>query len=115
LADGSGCAFSLEPDTVAGFDSGSRCVNLAFHTGARRAVLLGFDMRDYPLEEWWEGNFHAAHREPPVPGSRESKFAPAHRIMAAKILEVCPGFAVLNATPGSALECWPKINLEDVL
>ena len=108
-------AFSFRPDTVAGLDSGGRCINLAFHTGARRVVLLGFDMHDYRLGEWQRGSWHGAHKEPPLAAQRTNRFVPAHEIMADFVHENCPEFGVLNATPGSALTCWPMVNLEDVI
>lgn len=105
-------AFERDPTAVAGFDGGSRCINLAWHLKASRVVLLGFDMHDYDGERWREGNWHDAHPEPPLPNQRRGSFIPAHTRMAAALPK---GFEVLNATPGSALKCWPMVNLEDVL
>lgn len=110
-------AWCFEHDTIAGLDSGGRCINLAHHLGARRAVLLGFDMRDYALENWRDGNWHDKHPEPPLPDQRAERFIPAHARMAAALraLDFGIDFEVLNATPGSALTCWPKRELENLL
>ncbi len=110
-ADGSMNAFDNDPRSLGGYDSGSRCINLAYHTGAAGAVLLGFDMHDLPLPRWQEGNWHDAHKAPPEDGQR-AKFREAHDRMAAALPE---GFAVYNATPGSALTCWPTLPLEEFL
>lgn len=119
LADRSGDvvwnAFATEKNCLGGFDSGSRCINLAWHTGASRVVLLGFDMRDYPEDEWRKGNWHGKHALPPLPGQRKNKFIPAHDRMAAEIKRLELDFEVLNATPDTALTCWPAVKLESVL
>lgn len=109
--DGSVIAFEEDPRCVAGHDGGSKCINLAYHTGARRAVLLGFDMHDLPMDRWRDGNWHSAHQAPPLEGQR-ARFREAHERMAAALPA---GFEVLNATPGSALTCWPMIELEEIL
>ena len=107
--------FDTRPGNVAGFDAGGRCINLAYHCGAARVVLLGFDCRDFPERRWREGNSHTAHHLPPLENQRKNKFIPAHEAMAVKIAALGLDFEVLNATPGSALTCWPMIELENVL
>lgn len=107
--------FTTTAGEIAGFDAGGRCINLAWHCGARRVVLLGFDCRDYPDKQWRRGNWHTAHKLPPLPNQRTNKFIPGHEAMAKKIRDLELDFTVLNATPGSALTCWPTVNLEDVL
>lgn len=118
-------AFIFNPQFLGGFDGGSRCINLAYHCGARRVFLLGFDMHDYPTDtdEWKKGNFHDAHPLPPLENQRTEKFLPAHEAMAERLkrLALMGGagygvrdFSVYNLTPGSALTCWPKARLEDV-
>ena len=110
-----GKTMSWRKDRLGGVDCGSSAINLAVHFGCRRIVLLGFDMHDLPLDRWREGNWHSAHREPPLEGQREGRFREAHERMAAEIRLRAPRIEVLNATPGSALTCWPMVALEDVL
>lgn len=117
-SDSNHAAFFTDPNVIGGFDGGGRCINLAYHFKVKRVVLLGFDMRDYDVtkeDEWRKGNFHTAHHKPPLANQRAERFIPAHDAMAAEIKRLGLDFEVLNATPGSALECWPKVNLEDVL
>lgn len=106
-------AFETDPTVLGGFDGGGRCINLAWHFGAARVVLLGFDMWDYPMDRWREGNWHEAHPEPPLVEQRAGEFVPAHARMAAAIDALGLKFRVVNATPDSALTCWKKVNLED--
>lgn len=94
-----------EPGYVAGFCGGSNAMNLAVHMGARDIVLLGFDMRP--------GNYHSDHRRPPTPDQHAKKFIPAIARMAPEL--ACRGVRVTNATPGSALKCFPIASVGDVL
>lgn len=103
------------PNGVGGHDSGSRCINLAWHFRAARIVLLGFDCHDLPPDRWQEGNWHRAHQRPPPEGQRANKFVPAHRIIAEALRRRGRDGLVVNATPGSALDCWPIVPLEEVL
>ena len=105
--------FSHCPDAVGGWDSGSSCINLAYLLGAARIILLGFDMHDVPLDRWREGNWHETHQEPPLEGQRANKFIPAHELMAFNLAKA--GVEVINATPGSALTCYPIMPLERAL
>ena len=99
-------ALARDPGKVAGFCGGSSAINLAFHWGARVIVLLGFDMR--------AGNWHDNHKAPPARhDSYKEKFIPALRKMAPEL--AAEGTIVLNATPGSALDVFPAVNLEELL
>lgn len=40
--------FSLVPNTLHGWDSGTQAVNLAYHLGAKKIVLFGIDMQTDP-------------------------------------------------------------------
>lgn len=96
---------SNDPEYVGGHCGGSSAINLAYLLGAKRVVLLGFDMRP--------GNWHNNHKLPPQKGQHENRFIPALKVMAPGLAEA--GCEVVNATPGSALTCFPMISLEEVL
>ena len=96
---------STSPTALGGICGGSSALNLAFLLGADPIVLLGFDMRP--------GNWHSNHRKPPAPGQHANKFIPTLTAMAPEI--AAHGVRVLNATPGSALECFPMVDIEAVL
>ena len=105
--------FDLNPGYVrTGSNSGYQAVHLVAGTlGAARIVLLGFDMQPGKERDHW----HADH---PAPCS-----APQRDTMArwrGFFDELAPGLAqhgvgVVNATPGSALTCFPRVALEDAL
>lgn len=106
-----GKPFSLDPAYVMGADGGSRVINLLWHCGVREIYLIGFDMWDYPMKEWRKGNFHARHQRPPQPGSRQGLFVQTHQ----KIADQKPeSLAIYNATPNSALVCYPSVSWEVV-
>lgn len=97
------------PDRVAwNLSSGACAINLAVHFGVARIVLLGFDMRRIGDEHNW-------HREH---GQRPAKFDPYPRHLEpfAAIARDLKAMAVecINATPGSAIECFPIRDPEDI-
>jgi hypothetical protein len=94
-----------------GTNSGYQAINLAYHFGARRIALLGYDMR---IEEG-RTHWHAGHgAEPAVVRHRlEKVMLPQFKALVAPL--AAAGVEVLNATPGSALTCWPYRSLEEIL
>jgi len=103
-----GDTFSRDPGRIHfGNNSGFQAINLAILMGARRIVLVGFDMHT-------EGKRHFFGDHPK--GLQNSvdyrQFLP-HFASAARALE--PDVAIINATPGSALRCWPMMTLDDAL
>lgn len=100
----------FDPAKLRGHNSGHQALNLAVHFGAARIVLLGFDMKTAA-----DGSFqyHAEHRRPSVAHDYELRMIPEMRTTVAPLAE--HGIEVLNATPGSALDCFPCIELVSVL
>ena len=116
-----------EASKLSGRHGGQQAINLAFHLGARRQVLMGFDMRANPAPVAGvtdDCHFHAGHRRATaiedygwhskVPGGPQRPgfiqvMRPVAEALAAR------GVEVLNATPGSALDCFPIVDPGDVL
>jgi len=92
-----------------GLNSGYQAINLAVHWGARRIVLLGYDMKPA-----LNGRMHW-HTEHPVPTPKDAPlaFLPHFDTLLEPLARL--GVQVLNATPGSALEAFPKVSLEEAL
>lgn len=84
--------------------SGACAINLAVHFGVRKIVLLGFDMHKVDGKKNW----HEDH-----PGSNNPKHDPYGRFLKRfpAIANALTRFNVecVNATPGSALECFPIV------
>ena len=102
--------FTDEPDTInGGGNSGSQAVHLAATFGAKRIVLLGYDMQRTGGHLHW----HGAHWGGLPNGngfvSWIKQFAPLARDLRQR------GIDVINATRETALECFPRAKLEDVL
>jgi len=90
--------FSTDPSVIHyGDNSGFQAVNLAILFGCTRIILTGFDMRGEN-----KVRPHGDHYE------RFAKFFDK----AAQALE---GVEIINATPNSALNCFPKMELKDAL
>lgn len=101
--------FSLEPSLIYyGSNSGFQAVNLAILFGATRIVLVGFDMSVRSGKRHFFGDHPAPLRNSANyanfirPFERAAKTLPSH-------------ITILNATPGSALRCFPMVKLDDAL
>lgn len=92
-----------------GGNSGYQAVNLAYHFGATQIVLLGFDMHRQKGGHW-HGEHHGMLSAPAqhIAVWRREFGALAHDLKAA-------GVNVVNATEGSALNCFPKAPMVQAL
>lgn len=94
---------------VMGGNSGYMATHLAVQLGARRILLLGFDMKYSDGRRHWFGNH---------PEKLNSKASFATWLNAfekfAKVLQEMK-VEVLNCTPGSALKCFRRVPLEVAL
>ena len=100
-----------DPQTLAhGFNSGYAAINLAYHLGAKRIILLGFDMTN-------DGNETHFHDGYPTRAAGNKiyadKFLPGFKQLNAEIK--LKGIHILNASPYSKLNIFPKITLEQAL
>jgi hypothetical protein len=93
-----------------GSNSGYASINLAYHYGAHRIILLGYDMKCQGSVTHW----HNGPREPAgVFGVALQTLLP-HFVTLVEPLEKA-GVEVVNATPDSALTCWPSKSIEEAL
>jgi hypothetical protein len=104
-------ALSTIPHRLAhGSNSGYQAINLAFLFGATRIVLLGYDMKVQPGRTHW----HAGHGKDDHTQSHVLATFAKHFPRLVEPLRAA-GVEVLNATPDSALTCWPFRHLSDIL
>ena len=102
-----GVEFSFDQSFIHyGLNSGFQAVNLALLFGCRRIVLVGFDMRFVNGKSHYFGD-HAKRQSPEGAYTRfAEQFARAAQKLPADV-------SIVNATPGSALTCFPILSLED--
>lgn len=99
--------WSHDPKMMGAHNAGLMALNAAWIMGASAAVLLGFDMRSIDGRT----HYHDRYNEPrDMAGRYGTHFIPAFERAARRIEQ--DGFAVVNATPESALQCFPKRSLE---
>lgn len=98
--------FSTNPACIHyGHNSGFQAVNLAILKGATRIVLVGFDMRVID----GKNHFFGRHPEPLVHNDNYGSYIQAFK-------QACPPpIPIVNATPDSALDCFPKVTLAQAL
>lgn len=100
--------FSLNPSVIHyGATSGFQALNMALLWGARRLVLVGFDMHSRGGR-----HFFGDHPEPLSNFMRFESVVPRFRRAAAQLPS---GIDIVNCTPGSALDCFPMMPLEEGL
>lgn len=92
-----------------GGNSGYQGVNLAWHFGMRKGILLGFDMHRKQGGHW-----HGEHKD--MLSAPQSHIAVWRREFSALAQDLAQdGCNVVNATPGSALQCFPRVGLLEAL
>jgi len=107
-------ATGLETDPCGlrhGSNSGYQAINLAYHFGARRIVLLGYDMNVNGSTHWHAG--HPTTKPEAFQQTLDNAMLPKFPTIVEPLATA--GVEVLNATPGSALTCWPIVPLGDTL
>lgn len=101
---------SREPGFINfGQNSGYQAINLAYHLGARRMILVGFDMKAAGGQQHWFGE-HPRHIAQRINfGNLIAKFGP----LAADLKAL--GVEVINCSMGSALPYFTKRPLAEVV
>lgn len=101
---------SIDPRFIkGGYTSGYQAINLAYHLGASRILLVGYDMR--PING--QTHFFGEYLSPRLARSsrRFDKFARAFDTIDPKKY----GVEIFNCTPGSAITAFPHRSLQEGL
>ena len=110
-ANGRGHSFglSLDPEQiVTGSNSGYQALNIAVLAGAKTILLLGFDAREPTGKTHWFGDHP---KREPIAAYAEYRKA----FSAGESAILAAGVKVVNCSPGSAIDSFPKMDLEDAL
>jgi hypothetical protein len=100
-----GRGFSVDPECIHyGSNSGFQAVNLALLFGARRIMLLGFDMQG--------SHFFGAHK---LPLRNTHSYVNFIRAFDEAAKRLPPGVEIINASPSSALKCFPRLEYDSAL
>lgn len=100
------------PGTLgSGGNSGFQALNLAVQFGARRILLIGFDMTDYYGVHWY-GRAQGNGRSNPAEWNFR-RWRAAFAVAATQLTQA--GVEVLNASELTALTCFPKTTIEEAL
>lgn len=93
-----------------GNNSGYAAINLAYLLGAKRIILLGYDMKN----DGKRGHYHDGYPVP-VTGNNiyKDQFIPGFQIIADMLKQ--KNIEVYNASMTSALTVWPKISFDKAL
>ena len=100
-----GDGFSTDQEVIHyGHNSGFQAVNLAILKGATKIVLVGFDMREVEGRR----HFFGPHPSPLRNNGDYKNFIRSFEKAQAPV-------PIINATPGSALTCYPMMPLDEAL
>jgi len=95
-------------------NSGAAAINLAYHLGAKRIFLLGFDMNlnNKENEHWHNVYGRNTNKRPPhkLPFARHLLGFPAIAKDAKEL-----GVEIINVNPKSAIENFPRISLKQII
>jgi hypothetical protein len=97
-------------------NSGGSAINLAYHLGARRIVLVGFDMKENGNNMHWHtqyvppGKLGAPIHKRKLPFGRHIPSFPCIARDAARLK-----VEIINASPDSALDCFTKMTVKEAL
>lgn len=94
-----------------GSNSGYQAINLAYLLGAKKIVLIGYDMKCLGNRTHWHNN----GKQPAVVFNvaLEKSFLPHFESLVEPLAKA--GVEVINANLDSALTCWPRVSLDEVL
>lgn len=110
-AEGDGSGIWPHPDGLAtGRNGGYQAINLAFHFAVKRIILLGYDQRRGPDGEYQWHNDHPWENRPHV---YTTIMLPGFPMLVAPAAD--RGIEIVNCSPGSALNVFPKMDLEAAL
>ncbi len=100
---------SETPNTVCWNDnSGAAAISLAYHLGARKIVLVGFDMKHNETgNSHWHNEYQVTK---PAVFPRHLRGFPGIALDAERL-----GVKIINASPDSAIDAFSKCSVEDVL
>jgi len=95
-----------------GGNSGHQALNLAWHLGAARIALLGYDMQFAPDgRRHWFGDHPRGLTNP-----HDDTLARWRRAFPAIAADLAArGVAVINASRATALDCFPRSTIEDMI
>ena len=102
----------LDPDARKlrhGNNSGYAAINLALHFGAKRIVLVGYDMKQGDDGELHWHQDHPSKTKPHVFASMIANYKTLPR----SLRDHFPHTIIVNATEGSALDMFPRATLGD--
>lgn len=92
-----------------GMQSGYQAMNLAWMAGATKLILLGFDCKPDGKKEHWHGDHpHGMNAKNPY-----NAWVKNFEALAADLNQ--EGCEVINATPFSAIEVFPKMDWQEAL
>jgi len=105
-----GAGLCTDEDTIHhGHNSGYQAINLAYHFGVSRIILLGYDMQHTGGKTHWHGDHPKSLNNAAGVANWVKNFKPLAKDLARV------GIEVINCTTETALDCFKRADVRDVL
>jgi len=106
---------SKDPTTVCwNNNSGTAAISIAANAGAKRIILLGFDMKIENNKQHWHNQYNLIERQ-----AKKPTIPPFHSHLQGfpqiAIDAKDRGIEIINCSPDSAITQFPKCNVKDIL
>lgn len=109
LKKGKTNGLALSADTLnTGMNSGHQAINLAYHLGAARIVLLGYDLQRGPKGQSHFFGEHPDRVRPPL-----HRYAEHFPSLVEPLKQA--GVQIVNCSRSTSITCFPKALLEDIV
>jgi len=106
----------LHDDVIGwGGNTGCAAINFALVAGAKRAYLLGFDLKAEQDKKHWHSEYQVQEKRIRNRPQNYSRFAQGFGALAKDWRERFPEYEIVNVTDDSALDCFPKMSVNDFL
>lgn len=107
----SGHGIDTNPENIKGNNSGAQALNLCINMGAKRIVLLGFDMKYIGSKS----HYHDRHTTPVISDSYKDLFIPCLEKMSEDIITKKIEVDIINCSLVSDLDCFVKKPFDEVI
>jgi hypothetical protein len=103
--------YNPSPDCLMGNNSGVQVLNLVVNMKPKNVVLIGYDMRTVNRKS----HYHNKPRLPISDNIYTDLFIPSMKALYKGMVKYGCTVNVVNATPGSAIQCFPFVDYKDYL
>jgi hypothetical protein len=104
-----GNGYASNPEQIKGNNSGAHVINFCINMGAKRIILLGFDMKYVNNKS----HYHDRYTKPVIYDTYKEVFIPSINALYAATASM--NLDIINCSMDSELHCYKKVPFEEVI